>query len=163
MERGYIKVDGKRIDFPEGIRVIDRYIIMDLMLPEGMTPGAAVISEIEERRGNVSFLGEKECYLRDKLEEVYLPDSLRLIDSNTFNSCWELKRVLVPEECSLAYIGSGAFNDCENLAKFALDECYDLQFIGEAAFYRTRLLEEDFTDIRGYKSEDAFSERWWND
>ncbi|MBQ3009710.1 MAG: leucine-rich repeat protein [Oscillospiraceae bacterium] len=66
----------------------------------------------------------------DFLEEVILPDTVKIIESDVFNGCTGLERVSLGN--SLVSIGHGAFNDCTSLQEVVLPET--LESIDYSAF-----------------------------
>lgn len=73
-------------------------------------PCCVVFSEgIEQIQSNVFGLGNSRVY------EVELPQSLRSIGENAFDSCFKLTSITVPE--NVEEIGRNAFIECTNLVK----------------------------------------------
>ena len=75
-----------------------------------------------------------DCYA---LEEVVIPDTVKLIGPNAFDSCTGLARIDLPE--GIEKISAHAFYDCDGLVSIKLPG--SLKFIGEGAFSWCRKLE----------------------
>lgn len=84
---------------------------------------------------------EDEAFCRSALEEVKIPDSVRIIGNDAFRECPDLVRVVLPKE--LYFFGMGAFSNCpslkevclrgdvEKLGRGAFRGCPSLEFVGE--------------------------------
>jgi hypothetical protein len=100
--------------FPEGIEVISREVLCDMLKDE------------------------KGILHEETVREVVLPDSVRVICDNAFRGFKGLWSVTLNTGGSdLHYIGKYAFAECENLGHF--EQSNDLRYIGEGAFYKTKL------------------------
>lgn len=67
----------------------------------------------------VKVIGEKAFYTCPRLKKIYLPQSLQQIGSNAFYDCKSLSAVEIPPQVS---IGDYAFMGCGNLAQVTLYE-----------------------------------------
>ena len=57
------------------------------------------------------------------IQEVYLPSTLKEIETYAFLQSSELRVCDVPEDCQLETIGTGALAQCSSLAEFRLTDC----------------------------------------
>ena len=109
--------------FPEGIEVISREVLCDMLKDE------------------------KGILHEETVREVVLPDSVRVICDNAFRGFKNLWSVCLNKGGSdLHYIGKYAFAECENLFHFEQSE--DMRYIGEGAFYKTKLPLAHIFDIK---------------
>lgn len=69
-------------------------------------------------------------YYGNKLSRLYLPQSLRKIETSSFTGCHELTDVKIPN--SVTAIGSHAFSSCEKISEVVLPN--SLTELGESAF-----------------------------
>lgn len=120
--------------FPEGIEVVSREVLCDMLKDE------------------------KGILHEETVREVVLPDSVRVICDNAFRGFKNLWSVCLNKGGSdLHYIGKYAFAECENLFHFEQSE--DMRYIGEGAFYKTKLPLAHIFDIKEnteYVSRKAF-------
>lgn len=128
MERGYIKIGDNRIEFPKGLQVLDRSVILDMVN----------LDEVD--------LKKKNEYINENLIEVYLPDTLVVISDFTFKNCKNLIRVILPISNSLRYIEKATFKGCDSLAFFDFAFCSDLRLIGDEAFKNTNATALQYGD-----------------
>ena len=61
---------------------------------------------------------DSDAFAGTAIEEVTIPDSIRRIESCTFQRCFRLKRVHIPE--SVEYISWRAFDGCDQLRTVAI-------------------------------------------
>lgn len=73
------------------------------------------------------------------LREIYLPDTLEIIEQNAFSNCKFLEEITIP--ASVKEIGDEAFSFCQNLKKITF--VGDMPKLGENVFKGT-LVEKDF-------------------
>lgn len=66
------------------------------------------------------------------IEEVVVPEGVRMIHPSFFFSCENLKKVVLPS--TLLEIGDFAFFGCSSLSEISLGNCPSLQKIGKSAF-----------------------------
>lgn len=76
-----------------------------------------------------------ECY---KLEEIYIPNSVKYISKNVFEGCFYLKNIHLPE--ILEEIEECTFKDCESLTFIKIPDT--VLSIGKNAFYNCRDLSK---------------------
>lgn len=69
-------------------------------------------------------------YYGNNLRHLYLPQSLRKIESSSFTGCHELLDVIIPN--SVTEIGSHAFSSCKKISEVVLPN--SLTDLGESAF-----------------------------
>ncbi len=81
--------------------------------------------------GHITQLGSYAFYNCTGLEEVVVPDSVKIIDGSAFNGCKALVSVTIPE--SVTEIGNFAFASCASLESIKLPS--QLTQISYAAFY----------------------------
>lgn len=81
---------------------------------------------------------EESSFSSTSIEEIHLPDSIKVIGSNAFNRCTKLKKVTLPKE--LKYIPKGLFSSCYNLESITIPET--VESIGQGAFYECQMLTE---------------------
>lgn len=62
--------------------------------------------------------------------EVYLPNSIKEIGHDSFNGCFKLEKIIIPDKCR--YIGANAFCDCISLTNLFLPK--NMVEIGPHAF-----------------------------
>ncbi len=84
-----------------------------------------------------------------KIEEIKLPDSIQIIDSNCFSECYELRTIDLPK--SLTTIKEGAFDQCYALKEFDLNKCPNFERF-EKSFRMTSLKKLNFDETK-YKLE----------
>lgn len=75
---------------------------------------------------NLKSIG-KESFCQTGIQNLELPDSLRIIDNNAFAKCSHLESVIIPQ--SVKWIGSSAFRGCNRLKTIEIHG--DVQKIGE--------------------------------
>lgn len=126
MERGYIKLNDKRIEFPEGLQILDREVLRAMA---GLNP-----SDFSEG-------------LTEGLTEVYIPDTVIVIARKAFADCEHLNRVFLSEENELRYIEENAFGGCRNLKHFDFELCHELKLIDSFAFTVTPITREHLNAI----------------
>lgn len=145
MDRGYIKIEDKKIEFPKDLLILDRQILLNML-------GMEYYSE-----------DERTLYLVTDLVEVYIPDSVRVIAEKAFESCRNLRRVIISEENSLKYIENCAFLDCVTLKHFDFEFCNNLRLIDNGAFKYTKIRESQLDEIpikkKIFLGEDVISEK----
>jgi len=73
--------------------------------------------------------------ISDKLVQVTLPSTLRIIEDNAFSNNPTLKSIVIPE--GVTEIGNEAFNECYALASVTLPK--SLAKLGASAFFRTAI------------------------
>ena len=129
MDRGYIKIEDKKIEFPKDLLVLDRQVLLN-MLDMEYYPNE-----------------ERSLYLMTELIEVYIPDSVRVIDEKAFESCSKLRRVIISEENSLKYIETCAFLSCSELRYFDFEFCNNLRLIDNSAFRYTKIKKSQLDEI----------------
>lgn len=124
----------ENIEIKNGIKSISSGFVSDnlrmnlkkVILPDGLEQiGECVISE----NGTPGFI--KSCFYEcAKLEEINLPDGLKVIGDGTFNGCKNLKIESWPN--SLEAIGQSSFLSCESIYSVTFGE--NLKFLGQQAF-----------------------------
>ena len=72
-------------------------------------------------------------YYGNKLKHIFLPQSLRIIEANSFTGCHELVDIEIPN--SVIEIGSHAFACCNNILEVLLP--ISIEQLGESAFAST--------------------------
>ena len=85
------------------------------------------------------------------ITSIILPNSLKIIDLNTFCGCTGLASIIIPE--NVTSIGSGAFSGCTNLASIVISD--SVTSIGDRAFYACKnltnlVLSENVMSVGGY-------------
>lgn len=88
---------------------------------------------------SVTAIGHRAFQGKDLLEQVSIPSSVTVLDTQAFAYCTGLKKVLLAQS-NLREIGLNAFYGCENLTEIALPE--GLWSIGDHAFDGCVNLEE---------------------
>lgn len=130
------------------------------------SPDAIARLEIPESLDGYPVSGISSIEFRDlpNLTEIVIPDSLKMIDANTFNGCSLLTTLTYSADCSLETIGLGAFlgtgftalnlpvsvktieseafAECASLQTVAFSDASVLETIGERVFYSCEKLEE---------------------
>ena len=89
--------------------------------------------------------------IRNNLEFIRLPDTVTIISSYAFGSCYNLREINIPD--SVKVIDTRAFLDCKQLEKVTIGKNSKLSVIEEAAFSFAENLKEidipDSVDIIG--------------
>ena len=91
-----------------------------------------IVVEIPAKIGKntVVAIGKDAFYNCQQLQQVYLPETLKIIDDRAFYYCRNLKSINIPE--GITTIGRSAFESCESLQDVVLPET--VTSIGRAAF-----------------------------
>lgn len=76
------------------------------------------------------------------VEEVVVPEGVKIIHPSFFYSCEKLRKVVLPS--SLLEIGDFAFYGCSSLSEISLRNCPSLERIGDSAFAGCKSLPEVF-------------------
>jgi hypothetical protein len=76
-----------------------------------------------------------------EIKEVYIPNSVVVINSLAFSCCFNLKKVVFEENSKCKYIFNNAFELCKNLSEINLPN--SLEFIGKECF----LLNQEIKNI----------------
>ena len=119
------KWDGGTRRIPEGVKVINRIDFINNQ--EDILP-LHLLSKIDATQ-----------FIKiEGLKKIVLPDSLEIIESNTFNCCHSLECVCFGK--GLKKICYSAFNSCDSLKKIYLPD--SLNEIGSYSFYGCSELEE---------------------
>jgi uncharacterized protein (UPF0333 family) len=84
----------------------------------------------------------------NKIESIYIPDSVKVIYPNAFSNCLSLKNVRLSNNCS--EIGDAAFYFCDNLRSVIIPK--SVESIGDYAFYNIRLVYTDKEDISSWNT-----------
>lgn len=80
------------------------------------------------------------------LEEIILPDTLRVIDEGVFESCFDLRRVKIPE--GVKQIPKRCFTDCPRLTYLGLP--HSIEYIDDNFYSIGNSFYHDKGDIRFY-------------
>ncbi len=112
--------------------------------------GCAALKHLEVPQGITALPGYAFAYA-NKLESIYLPDSLTEIRNHTFYSCTSLKTVTVPQ--NVHRLGKSAFCYCSALENVTLPS--GLESLALFAFYNCTKLQQihlpDTVSSIGYK------------
>lgn len=76
----------------------------------------------------------------DKLERVFIPDSVRIIEDEAFSECKQLKYVYLPKSITGENLGKGVFKNCPKLNNVIIP--VDLTTIQESTFEGDKKLKE---------------------
>lgn len=92
------------------------------------------------------------------LEEVKLPDTIKVIRGQAFKNCIKLKNINIPN--SLTYLGGGAFYNAKLIKRIYLPDT--LTYLGGESFYNATSLEyirlsNNLSEIRGNTFENCKS------
>ena len=106
--------------------------------------------EYEGKTYEVTGINKYAFELREEIEEIVLPESLKIIQSYAFNYCTNLKKAQL---LGVEEIGFGSFSRCSSLAEIQFSE--NLQDINQDAFSEcTSLTEVTFpASLRSIKSD----------
>jgi len=74
------------------------------------------------------------------IEEVVVPEGVRIIHPSFFFACEKLRKVVLPS--TLEEIGAFAFYGCSSLSEISLKNCPALKSVGESAFAGCKALRE---------------------
>lgn len=113
------------MDFSK-LKSINKEAVLELCIPEG-------IEELMPcaKSDDTEFMFKQT--FRNKLQALELPNSLLIIDADTFAFYRDLKYLIFKQGSSLVKIGTRAFANCENLTKLDLRNCLMLDTIDEDA------------------------------
>lgn len=100
----------------------------------GKGPAKIVIPDGVNVIGESSFSEIDDEYV---LEEVFVPEGVKVIENNAFSCCEKLVRIHLPD--SLETIGDSAFSNCKKLKEIVLPK--KLKSIGACAFNACSALE----------------------
>ena len=92
------------------------------------------IPEGVETIGAGSFIG----YDNYEIEEIVIPESVNVIEKDSFSCCRNLRRVLMPER--MKQIDEGAFSFCDHLKSITIPE--GIEVLSWNTFWDCRSLEE---------------------
>lgn len=106
--------------------------------------------EYEGKTYEVTGINKYAFELREEIEEIILPESLKIIQSNAFNYCTNLKKAQL---LGVEEIGFGSFSRCSSLVEIQFSE--NLKEINQYAFSEcTSLTEMTFpASLRSIKSD----------
>ena len=97
---------------------------------------------------------DKDAFYGSSIEEINLPEALRVIDEGAFRSCNKLKSIVIPAKVKV--IGASAFSFCFSLSDIKLSE--GIETIGEKAFENcTKISEITLPESLKHISSNAFS------
>lgn len=103
-----------RIEFPEGISVISRELLWQMLKDE------------------------KGMFHEEEIVEVYIPDDVCVISDNAFRDCVNLRSVhLNSGGSNLHYIGQFSFCGCSSL--YIFDKSPELRYVGTGSFIGTKV------------------------
>ena len=86
----------------------------------------------------VTKIGPDAFYMCEDITSVYIPASVKYIDTYAFSGCKSLTSVVLEKNSQLEKIGAAAFSFCNNLAELAIPD--SVTSIGDAAFDKTNLV-----------------------
>ena len=121
-ERRALAVSPEELDIRAGVLVKWNCSQKKAALPEGL----------------FQEIGENSIFCSDELEELTIPEGVRVIRRSALAFCASLRKVTLPD--SLEIIGEWAFLDCKNLEKVTFGK--NLREIGERAFSGCHSLKE---------------------
>lgn len=102
----------------------------------------------------VEYVLEEACHEHEELEEIYLPDSMRVIGPIAFAECPNLRKVVLND--GLEEIGDGAFLGATQLTDITLPK--SLKTIGPMAFYACGFSEISIPESVEFIGENCFWE-----
>ncbi|MBQ0018547.1 MAG: leucine-rich repeat domain-containing protein [Clostridiales bacterium] len=115
---------------------------------EYISDGKLIIPE------GVEYVLEEACHEREDLEEIYLPNSMRVIGPIAFAECPNLRKVVL--NAGLEEIGDGAFLGAMQMTEIKLPE--SLKTIGPMAFYACGFSEISIPESVEFIGENCFWE-----
>lgn len=86
----------------------------------------------------VTEISREACKGNDKIETVFIPNTVKTLGADVFRGCSSLKEVYIEDGGELTKISGGAFMECENLEELHLPE--GITEIGNSAFYNDKML-----------------------
>ena len=92
----------------------------------------------------LKIIGEGAFSACDKIKKVTLAPSLERIEATAFSGCASLESIILPE--ALVYLGSSAFNACESLKSVAIPKSIK-ELNGSTFNYCSSLTQVDFGSI----------------
>ncbi|OHT11363.1 hypothetical protein TRFO_19254 [Tritrichomonas foetus] len=131
----------------------------------GSSAFSGSIQKVKFIEPSITTILHKDSFACSNLEQIELPNSIKLIGESCFNGCQELRKVLfhgnflelreIPQFCfsfctslesinlpiSIRKIGSCAFNCCFNLRNVNLSQLLLLEEVNSSAFMQTSLEE----------------------
>lgn len=148
-EYAFSNTDVQELVLPESVTDIGKmafyccHNLKTINLPKNLTEikygtfysaGLTGTIEIPEKIKVISDSAFKYC----DMEYVVLPEGLKRIEQEAFDSCYSLKELVLPEK--LEYIGAGAFCSCDSLKKITL--LSDVEMTQYTTFSTNGALEE---------------------
>lgn len=129
------RVIAEGIKFPELKKV--NFIGEGEEIPFNALIGCKSLNEVKIPN-SVKIIGIHAFAYCRSLKRLNLPDNLTIIDKGAVTECTLLEEIIIPN--SVTRIGESAFNGCGSLKKVILSE--GLEEIGESAFWGCTSLEE---------------------
>lgn len=148
----------EKIEFPEGLVEIGDNAFLNcenlkkIKIPDSVKKigknvfsGCSSINQINHpclsitKESCINFCNQEyeEC-LDKNIEEIEIPDSVRIIGGSAFENCKKLKKVIIPE--SVQEIDSDAFAGCSSLKEIVIPD--SVKRIGNCAFSNCSSLEK---------------------
>lgn len=93
------------------------------------------------------------AFLASRVENITLPDSLKVIDDEAFCGCIRLKQLYLPN--LLTHIGARAFMGCDEIKEIVFPET--VEYIGDEAFAYCRRLKKVFLTEKTVLGQDVFT------
>lgn len=90
------------------------------------------------------------------IENIVIPSSVKVINSEAFYNYHYLKNVIFEDNCGLEYLGSGAFAYCPKILKLDLSTCENLERLHANTFACSSIKSVKLPDKVRYISEKAF-------
>lgn len=121
--------------------------LSDIILPSGFIKipmycfSYTNLSSVSIPEG-INIIGENAFMGCARLSSVNLPYSVRTIDAEAFQDCYNLRSLSWDADCNVKYIGDRAFEGCQSLENTGLSYARQLHSIGDSAFKKCWRLED---------------------